>query len=63
MSLGNEKPEFLLRVERSLWTTLLRIASGAPVVPELHVFLGTYTNLSQLYTADNRNTDWFAGRK
>ena len=63
MSLGNKRPKFLVRVERSLWKTLLRIASGAAILPELHVFLGAYSNLSGLYSGDDRHTDWFAARK
>ncbi|MDT7543829.1 MAG: hypothetical protein QOE33_3758 [Acidobacteriota bacterium] len=60
MSLGNERPEFLVRVERNLWKTLLRIASGAPVLPELHLFLGAYSNLSGMYSDEDRHTDWFS---
>jgi hypothetical protein len=59
MSLGNERPEFLVRVERNLWKTLLRIASGAAVLPELHLFLGAYSNLSGMYSDEDRHTDWF----
>ena len=63
MSLGNERPGCLSRVERSLWTALLRIASGAALLPELHVFLGSYINILEMYDDENRHNDWFAGRK
>ena len=63
MSLGNERPEFLIRVERSLWKSLLCISAGAPVLAELQVFLGAYLNLSGLYSGDDRHTNWFVGRK
>jgi hypothetical protein len=59
--LGNEKPEFLARVEKALWTTLLRIASGSGIATELPAFMQVYSSMSELYAGSRRQSDWFAG--
>lgn len=61
MSLGNERPDFLSQVEKSLWKTLLRIAGGASLIEELSNFIVLNKAVSQAYDAPRRGVDWFIG--
>ena len=63
MSLGNEQPECLSRVKRSLWKMFLWIASGSHLLAKLHTFMGSYSNILQLYNDNGRQNEWFAGCK
>jgi hypothetical protein len=60
MSLGNEKPDRLARVEKSLWKTLLRIASGGSIATEMDSFLTAYTSQPAASNDFDISPNWFA---
>jgi len=59
VSLGNEKPEFLGRVEKSLWSTFLSIATGAPAKSELQSFIAAYNTMAKSYSPAMVVEDWY----
>jgi hypothetical protein len=61
MSLGNDKPEVLSQVERLLWQSLLRIASGATIPREIQRFLAA--SEASLAGQGNVGADWFHSGK
>jgi hypothetical protein len=61
MSLGNDRPALLREVEKSLWRTLLRIASGLALGDEMGAFLEDFSTLSDAFPSPAaRGVDWFA---
>jgi hypothetical protein len=60
MSLGNEKPKCLSCMEKALWKTLLRIASGSAITTELSSFYATYSTISASFQG-RRGESWFEG--
>lgn len=61
--MGNNKPEVITRVEKHLWTTLLNIASGVPVIDGLQLFLEQFKNIEAEVDPKNLCLDWFGKGK
>jgi hypothetical protein len=59
LALGNDKPEFLARTEKLLWSSLLRMAAGSSVIVELQGFLATYKTSSASFLGTQRQPGWF----
>jgi hypothetical protein len=63
VSLGNEKPESLQRVEKALWSSLVSIASGLSTIEGLNKFCSSYHEIRDSYPPSSLSLDWFARGK
>jgi hypothetical protein len=61
MSLGNEKPDSLSRVETALWNSFLRVASGTSITTALSAFSVTAGAIVDGPPRSSADAGWFNG--